>query len=347
MTSRRFLSVVAALVVAGVATAGYADVLVLDLIPDAEGAGTWQVVAWLEGDEGGDPNSAGLSDFKMDVVGSGGATVTGSTNKSPSTAFWSVPKMTVITVGFAEIRQDGVNGVGIIGSQKAVYGEVGQNDPEFDKGVIQGVGITSGSLGPPDYMVETSWDHPALLASGTYSGAGYLTVSSDPSICLLLKDTTPGGSWHGPGHTYNPSAVQGDTEAVPSGVVNQDPNADADGPYEEGDWQEEPADPEVNFIILDGTGSSDPDGDPLTFEWDLTVDPLKPLVVTGAQPKVLAQTLVDHGYDSYVDYEITLTVDDGNGGTDTDTTTLMVPEPGTLALLGLGVVGVLLRRRRG
>ena len=42
------------------------------------------------------------------------------------------------------------------------------------------------------------------------------------------------------------------------------PVADADGPY---------AVPEGSSVLLDGTGSSDPDGDPLIlYEWDLDND---------------------------------------------------------------------------
>ena len=65
-------------------------------------------------------------------------------------------------------------------------------------------------------------------------------------------------------------------------------------------------------VTLDGTGSSDPDSDPLTYSWanaSLTV------LSTEVMPTLLLPTGVN---------VITLTVDDGNGGTATDTVTITV-----------------------
>jgi len=344
MRNTRLLSLAAMVLIGGLAAAASADMVNLDLIVDPDGPGTWALTAALAGDAGGDPTSAGISDFMVDVYGTGGAEVTSSKNGAPASAFFHSGLFVVKSAGFAEIRTDGTNGMGIIGAQPSVYGT--ENDPIMDLfGILQGVGIDR----PPDYYMAAGWNFPAVLATGEYTGStGELNATGVVDGWLLLGDVGGGNGhgWEGPGHTVKPSAINGDTKSVGGGPVNQDPNADADGPYVEADWQEEPADTEVNFIILDGTGSSDPDGDTLTYTWDLTVNPGNPLVVTGATPKVLAATLVAHDYDFYVDYPITLTVDDGKGGSDTDETTLMVPEPGTIALLGFGVVGVLLRRRR-
>jgi len=86
---------------------------------------------------------------------------------------------------------------------------------------------------------------------------------------------------------------------------NQRPVADANGPYEG---------PEGTDIDLDGTGSSDPDGDALTFEWDFDNDGSFD-DATGATP-----TYDDVGDNKVV--TIKLKVTDSNGAFDIDETTL-------------------------
>ena len=66
-------------------------------------------------------------------------------------------------------------------------------------------------------------------------------------------------------------------------------------------------------VSFDGTGSSDPDSDPLTYSWDWddgTADG------SGATP--------NHTFTSEGTYNVVLTVDDGNGGQDTDGVTITV-----------------------
>lgn len=72
----------------------------------------------------------------------------------------------------------------------------------------------------------------------------------------------------------------------------------------------EPTGPAGTQVTLDGSLSSDPDGDTLTFSWDAPFG-----TAFGAMPDVTIP-LGTH--------EITLTVDDGNGGTSIDTVTAAV-----------------------
>ncbi len=77
---------------------------------------------------------------------------------------------------------------------------------------------------------------------------------------------------------------------------NQPPIADAGGPYSEIVGQE---------ISFNGSGSSDPENDPLSYTWDFGDN------TTGSGAKPV------HAYSNSGIFLVTLTVDDGNGGTDT------------------------------
>jgi hypothetical protein len=80
---------------------------------------------------------------------------------------------------------------------------------------------------------------------------------------------------------------------------NQPPTADANGPYY-GD--------EGSPVTFDGTGSSDPDGDPLTYDWDFG---------DGSPIAYDAGPTPSHTYDDNGVYDICLTVTDPGGLSDT------------------------------
>ena len=103
--------------------------------------------------------------------------------------------------------------------------------------------------------------------------------------------TTAGGSWP-------------DWWAAP---LNEAPVADA-GP----DQPIECADPNGTLVSLDGTASSDPDDDPLIYTW---TGPFG--TASGPTPTVTMPLGV---------HTITLTVDDGNSGTDTDEVVVTVED---------------------
>ncbi len=89
--------------------------------------------------------------------------------------------------------------------------------------------------------------------------------------------------------------------------INRAPTANAGGPYEV----------EIgNPISFDGSLSSDPDGDPLTYVWDFGDGSPE---ATGMQ--------VSYTYSEGGTYSATLAVDDGQGGQDSDTTTATVNAP--------------------
>ena len=109
------------------------------------------------------------------------------------------------------------------------------------------------------------------------------------------------------GFDIHGSGVEGnvgiDNIVVTAGPSNRDPDADAGA-----DQTVECAGAGTD-VALDGSGSSDPDGDDLSYSWSEGGTEL----ATGVSPTVS----LSHG-----SHTITLTVDDGSGGTDTDDVTV-------------------------
>ncbi|MFC1582291.1 PKD domain-containing protein [Planctomycetota bacterium] len=88
-----------------------------------------------------------------------------------------------------------------------------------------------------------------------------------------------------------------------SGAANQDPTAVIAGPGSAERWEE---------VSFNGSGSSDPDLDTLTWSW------------TFGDGQTGSGEFVDHTYLTAGAYTVTLTVNDGNSGTDTDTLSITV-----------------------
>lgn len=87
-------------------------------------------------------------------------------------------------------------------------------------------------------------------------------------------------------------------------VPNQPPVADADGPYDGA---------EGSAVSFDGTGSSDPDGDPLSFAWSF-----------GDGGSANSTATPSHTYADNGSYNVGLQVDDPDGLSDTDATTATI-----------------------
>lgn len=102
-----------------------------------------------------------------------------------------------------------------------------------------------------------------------------------------------------------------------SSAANNAPTADAGSSY---------TITEGNSLSLDASGSTDPDGDTLIYQWDLDNDGVygESGEPTTESPTVSWATLTSFGIDDGGIYTVGLQVDDGNGGVDTTTTTITV-----------------------
>jgi hypothetical protein len=150
------------------------------------------------------------------------------------------------------------------------------------------------SAGQP-IPLDADVDHPWNTRWVYYTAALPDTTAEGPAAISVAGTDTRG----------NPGTAQATFDVI----VNRPPVADA-GP----DQTVEQTDPAGAAVTLDGTGSSDPEGDPLDYAWDIDGDGQFD-DATGATPQVLLQLGTHH---------MTLKVTDPGDLSDTDTVIISV-----------------------
>jgi FtsP/CotA-like multicopper oxidase with cupredoxin domain len=172
----------------------------------------------------------------------------------------------------------------------------------------------AGDLTTPGVLDNDTNPVEAILVASPASGTLLCEVVTDPNVggelCADGSFTyTPAQNFNGnAAFTYKASTDSNTATATITVIpVNDAPIADPNGPYLAN----------VNVpLTLDGTGSSDPDGDPLTYSWDFDYDGLTftedatgatpthtyvlagtfrvaLIVHDGTEPSALAETKVD------------------------------------------------------
>lgn len=183
---------------------------------------------------------------------------------------------------------------------------------------------------------NSATDTTGIQFSATTSGTGYIaeiavpwtllgvtpSAGTDIGIDLMLGDDDDGGvrdsqlAWNDTTANawQNPSLFG---MGMLTSFVNLPPVADAGGPYSIN---------EGSSLALNGTASSDPNGDSLTYAWDLDNDGNygEAGEPTTATPTVNWATLQTFGVSDDGVYTIGLQVDDGNGGASSSTSTITV-----------------------
>ena len=159
--------------------------------------------------------------------------------------------------------------------------------PELDQ-LMTGHGAfvyrtTFGPLGRDGYAQPTLMaydsDDPDIIAAGGWDSGVFLTTDGGGSWVLVTDPIDAGGGSGSPPHLPRPWYAYFDHESVSGDGVSMyigtrgrgvwrvefgpSPVADADGPYET---------PEGTDVPLDGTGSTDPTGSIVSYEWDFDDD---------------------------------------------------------------------------
>ena len=194
-------------------------------------------------------------------------------------------------------------------------------DKEYGWGIVDAYAALA-SIGPPNNPPTASANGPYSGTEDTaitFSGSGSSDPDGDPLTYAWDFGDSNTGSGVNPAHTYLSGGIFTVTLTVSDGrggtdtatttatvtEVNDKPVADPDGPYN--GTVNEP-------ITFDGSGSSDLDGDPLTYDWDFGYDNTG----TGVSPT--------HTYGTAGTYTVTLMVNDGTVNSVAVSTTAEVSE---------------------
>ncbi|MFH1782581.1 MAG: S8 family serine peptidase [Candidatus Omnitrophota bacterium] len=181
---------------------------------------------------------------------------------------------------------------------------VDQNDDGYGDGVLQ---QTFGSS-PTDWGY---WFYQGTsMAAPHVSGVAALVIANNVAttpddVRYVLESTSEDKGSSGWDSEYGWGIVDAYAALNYSPVPNDPPIADANGPY---------TGTEDTAVPFDGSGSSDPDGDTITYSWNFGDGNIG----TGISPV--------HTYSAGGTYTITLVVNDGRVNSDPSTTTAEIEE---------------------
>ena len=196
----------------------------------------------------------------------------------------------------------------------------GPDGSAFYKGSIDEVRIWNRALTPQEIEAFYSGQNPVYTISVSTSpsdlntsptGAGQYpfgqnaTVTAQPVYGYIFQNWTEGSNQVSTSPAYQ-FMVTEDRNLVAMFIPNSPPVSEAGGPYTVN---------EGSSVKVDASGSSDPDGDNLTYAWDLDNDG------TYENTGVTATLTPSDGNANII---VGLQVSDGNGGVSTDTATVTV-----------------------
>ena len=223
MRNRRLLTLAVLVVALGFSAVAQAEIAVVTLIQDANGAGSLAVNLrmWGDGGVGVAATSAGFLDFAIKSISATGGDVGSTTNVSPYGVVTDGDGNDV-DAGFSSIRGDGASpDFGPVGLQPVAYNAGGVNDPLQDAAVLLGVGTTDYTGGAP---ASGSWaaggqpanyDADTEIIVGTYTGTAIdLTTFGTISFSVLAP-----GAFSGP--LGDPNSGLGAFGTSVTGVVVQ------------------------------------------------------------------------------------------------------------------------------
>jgi len=211
---------------------------------------------------------------------------------------------------------------GLFDEDAATFTVTAEGDPPVvsdipNQTILEGGTFTIINL--DDYVIDV--DHTDAQMTWTYSGNTNLTVSIDSNRDATI--TTPSLDWNGSETitfraTDPGEASDSDDATFTVTAVNDSPVADA-GP-DQNDVTEGVT------ITLNGSGSSDPDGDLLTYQWTQTGEGI---TITLSDDTALQPTFVTPPVDiNGITLLFQLTVKDNGGLQDTDEVSITIKDNG-------------------
>ena len=225
---------------------------------------------------------------------------------------------------------------GAVGTLISDLVSFGGNVTDVDASANTGVAITDVDETNGSWWFSTdggsNWN-----SVGSLSDASALVLNADSNTRLYfepnanyngtINDAITFRAWDqtvGANGSVQDASTNGGTTAYSSATetadltinsINDAPSVVSGGPYSIDEGQD---------VTFDATGTSDVEGDSLTYRWDIDNDGTYDIVTASESTLVDWSTLQTHGIDDDGSYTIGLQVDDGNTGVTTVSTTLNV-----------------------
>ncbi|HZL34632.1 MAG TPA: PEP-CTERM sorting domain-containing protein [Tepidisphaeraceae bacterium] len=210
-SSRLAFSAAAAIVASALGAGSLFAASVVDLSITANN-GVWNAYINVQ-----DPATLGLAGIQFDITGNGILlnNVTGANNKLP-TGIFTDTNGNPVSSGFVLLRSATLvgNDVSFTGGQSLTYDNEDSATPAHDN-LVKGFGMPGTTTANAGDQVKTFGD-PALLATGTYTGNGTITISGDFASTSLLPASLPADSAPIVTHSPDPSSVNGQTTLATS-----------------------------------------------------------------------------------------------------------------------------------
>jgi len=192
---------------------------------------------------------------------------------------------------------------------------------------ISGVNYSNVTQNSATITWTTAENSTSIVEYGTTQAYGYIatdgtTTSHSVGLSSLSAETTYHYRVRSTDNENNTEISSDNTfttssSAPPPPPTNNPPTAEAGGPYSvQGN----------STVQLNGTGSSDPDGDTLSYSWTITNDPTGAATLTNASTATPTFHAPAVGNTTVV--TVRLVVDDGHGHPDDDTATVTIQPAG-------------------
>jgi len=287
------------------------SVIATNTAPTANAGGPYTtgqgVAVTVNGSGSSDPDGS-ISNYSWDCDASDGVTFGTGSSSASSSCTWADDGIYTVTLQVTD--DDGASDTATTTATVTNTVPIANAGGPYTGQKNSQIAVTGASSVDPDgTIVNYQWDCDASdgvnLSAGAATPVASCTYTTIGSYTVTLQVTDDDGAM--------------DTDTVTVTISNAAPNANAGGPYSA---------VQGAVVTVDGSGSSDPDGSLVSYQWDC--DSINGVSFSPAS----ASPVFTCTYASQGTYTVSLLVTDDDGATDTGTGTVIVTNQAPVAEAG-------------